>query len=434
VNRFLKVSPDVTIGILAADPSKSTTGGALLGDRIRMNSIQDDRVYMRSFATRGSALEVSRASAQAVDVLAAAGFDVIIVETSGIGQKDHSITDIADKSIYVMTAEYGAPSQLEKIDMLDLADFVVVNKCRKPGSEDAVREVTLRHIRSRKITVSHSEVDSILDLDLPIYATAANQFNNPGVNLLFADVLAGIGDGRRFQIDEDILRLLPTQGHKDFSRLRGLSTHYLDDIADTVENYHRKAQKQIEAAESCHALKRTLELMEGSEDGGEAVASLEKLYDRCKAKLDPMSAAFIEEWPAIKESYNQDKVVYKARGKDVEVPAKVKSLGGTRIPRVALPGYTSWGELLRFFYKENRPGQFPFTAGVFPFRRVQEDPRRQFAGEGSPEKTNKRLHYLCRNDPARRLSVAFDPITLYGESPSARPDVYGKIGESGVSI
>ena len=434
VNRFLKVSPDVTIGILAADPSKSTTGGALLGDRIRMNSIQDDRVYMRSFATRGSTSEVSRASAQAVDVLAAAGFDVVILETSGIGQKDHSITDIADKSIYVMTAEYGAPSQLEKIDMLDLADFVVVNKCRKPGSEDAVREVTLRHIRSRKITVSHSEVDSILDLDLPIYATVANQFNNPGVNLLFADVLEAIEDGRRYQIDQALLRLLSTEGHKDFSKLRGLSTHYLDDIADTIENYHRKAEEQIEAAEACHASKITLELIAGSGDGGEAVASLKKLYGRCKAKLDPAAAAFIEEWPAIKERYDQDYVVYKVRGKDIKVPAKVKTLGGSRIPRVALPGYKSWGELLRFFYKENLPGHFPFTAGVFPFRRVQEDPRRQFAGEGSPEKTNRRFHYLCGSDPAKRLSVAFDPITLYGESPSDRPDVYGKIGESGVSI
>ena len=435
INRFLKVSPDVTVGVLAVDPSKSIDGGALLGDRIRMNSIYNDRVYLRSFATRGSASEVSAACVAAVDVLKAAGFDVIILETSGIGQKDHSITDIADRSIYVMTAEYGAPTQLDKIDMLDLADFIVINKCRKPGSEDAVREVTVRRIKNNDISVSHAESRSILDLDLPIYATVANQFNNAGVNKLFKDILTALnGDKRRYELAQEVLELLTTAGHKDFTALRGLSTHYLEDIAETVEGYHRGAENQIEAAGQCQAVETSLVLLERAGGDGAATEALFKLRDECKAKLSNESAAFIKNWPAIQAQYAADKISYKVRGKDVSVAASVTSLAGSRIPRVALPTYRSWGELLRFHYKENLPGRFPFTAGVFPFKRTREDPKRQFAGEGGPEKTNKRFHYLCENEPAKRLSVAFDPITLYGESPAERPDVYGKIGESGVSI
>jgi len=436
VNRFLKVSQDVTVAILAVDPSKSTTGGALLGDRIRMNSIYHDRVYMRSFATRGSASEISNAAAEAICVLKAAGYDVIIVETSGIGQKDHSITDVSDQSIYVMTAEYGAPTQLDKIDMLDLADFIVVNKCLKPGSEDAVREVTLRHIRAHHIKVSHAEIGSILDLELPIYATVANQFNNPGLNQLFIDILNAFEKKhpRRYQIEENILGLLTTDGHKDFTRLRGLGTHYLDDIANTVENYHRKAEKAVENAERCYGLKKALEVIERDGDGTKTAEELKTLYDKYKAKLTADSVAFIEQWPATKEKYQQEEMVLPVREKQVKVHTGVKSLSGSRIPRVALPNYNSWGELLRYYYKENLPGCFPFTASVFPFQRAQEDPKRQFAGEGSPEKTNKRFHYLSRNDPSKRLSTAFDPITLYGENPDIKPDVYGKIGESGVSI
>ncbi|KPK76905.1 MAG: methylmalonyl-CoA mutase [Phycisphaerae bacterium SM23_30] len=435
VNRLLKVSSNITIGILAADPSKSTTGGALLGDRIRMNSIYNDRVYMRSFATRQSATEISEACTGAIRVLKGAGFDVIIVETSGIGQRDHSITEISDKSIYVMTAEYGAPSQLDKIDMLDRADFIVVNKCCKPGSEDAVREVTLRHIKNHNIPVSLAEIGSILDLELPIYATEANQFNNPGINQLFKDILAAFNHKKQdYQIDQDVLNLLTTQGHKDFTQLRGLSSHYLEDIAYIVENYHRKAAKEIETADKCYALKKSLETVKENGDQAGAAAVLEKLLNEHQAKLDPASITFLEDWPAIKQQYNQPEIVYQVRDKDIKVKTSVQSLSGSHIPRVALPSYTSWGELLRFCYKENLPGYFPFTASVFPFQRTQEDPKRQFAGEGSPEKTNKRFHYLSRNDPSKRLSTAFDPITLYGENPSTNPDVYGKIGESGVSI
>jgi len=436
VNRFLKVSEDVTVAILAVDPSKSTTGGALLGDRIRMNSIYNDRVFMRSFATRGSVTEISRAATDAISVLKAAGYDVIMVETSGIGQKDHSITDISDRSIYVMTAEYGAPTQLDKIDMLDRADFVVVNKCRKPGSEDAVREVTLRHIRTHSIKVSHAEIGSILDLDLPIYATVANQFNNPGLNKLFVDILKAFEKEhpRSYRVEENILALLTTKDHKDFSKLRGLGTHYLDDIANTVENYHRKSQKTVESSEKCYALKKSLEVIDSEGDGGGTADDLKELYDKYKSKLPADSIDFIEQWPTIREKYHQEEMVYQVRDKQVKVRTGVKSLSGSRIPRVALPSYKSWGDLLQYYYKENLPGCFPFTAGVFPFQRAQEDPKRQFAGEGSPEKTNKRFHYLSGNDPSKRLSTAFDPITLYGENPDVKPDVYGKIGESGVSI
>ncbi len=436
VNRFLKVSQDVTVAILAVDPSKSTTGGALLGDRIRMNSIYHDRVFMRSFATRGSVTEISTAASDAISVLKTAGYDVIIVETSGIGQKDHSITDISDKSIYVMTAEYGAPTQLDKIDMLDLADFVVVNKCRKPGSEDAIREVTLRHIRNHKIKMSHAEIGSILDLELPIYATVANQFNNPGLNKLLIDIVNAFEkeNPRSYRIDENILALLNTKDHKDFSKLRGLGTHYLDDIANTVENYHRKAQKTVENAERCYALKKTLEVIDIEGDGSKATDELKQLYNKYKAKLPADCADFIEQWPTIKEKYHQDEMVLLVRDKQVKIHTGVKSLSGSRIPRVALPGYKSWGDLLQYYYKENLPGCFPFTASVFPFQRAQEDPKRQFAGEETKKKTNKRFHYLSNNDPSKRLSTAFDPITLYGENPDMKPDVYGKIGESGVSI
>ena len=435
INRFLKVAPDVTIGILAVDPSKSTTGGAFLGDRIRMNYIYNDRVYMRSFATRQSTTEVSQAAIEAVDVLKSAGFDVIIIETSGIGQRDHQIAEISDKSVYVMTSEYGAPSQLDKIDMLDLADFIVVNKCRKQSSEDAVREVTMRYIRKHDIKISHLETGSILDLDLPIYSTEANQFNDPGLNKLFIDILVAFGkEERGFRTDEKVLDLLTTEGHKDFSRIRDGRTHYLEEIADTVQKYLRLVEKEVEKAETCYALKKSLEVLASSEEGEESKSALARLYNRHRRLLRPESAAFIEEWPEIKNKYSAEEASYRDRDRVIRVKTGTKSLGGSRIPKVALPGYRSWGDLLKFFYKENLPGCFPFTAGVFPFKRTQEDPRRQFAGEGSPEKTNRRLHYLSRNDEAKRLSIAFDPITLYGENPSKNPDVYGKIGESGVSI
>jgi methylmalonyl-CoA mutase len=435
VNRFLKVSPEVTIGILAADPSKSSTGGALLGDRIRMNSINSDRVYMRSFGTRESASEISQAAVPAIDVLKKAGFDIIILETCGIGQKDHWIAEISDKSIYVMTAEYGAPSQLEKIDMLDLADFIVINKCKKPGAEDALREVTLHYIKNQNIRVSHTELGSIFDLDLPIYATEANQFNNAGMNKLFKDILDAFGpDTRSYRIDENLLDLLSTEGHKDFSCLRGGSTDYLEGVAETIENYHRTAEREIETAEACFALKKSLELFRETADSGETADALARRFEHYMGKLNPASANFLEEWPKIKETYAGEEISFQVRGKDHKVKSSARSLSGSRIPKVSLPQYRSWGELLRFFYKENLPGRFPFTAGVFPFKRTEEDPKRQFAGEGGPEKTNKRLHYLSKNDATKRLSIAFDPITLYGENPSAQPDVYGKIGESGVSI
>lgn len=433
VHRFVKVLPGAGIGILAVDPTKSVSGGALLGDRIRMNAIYHDRVYMRSFATRGAGTEVSAALAGAIGVLESSGFDVILVETSGIGQGDSRIKAISDCCLYVMTQEFGAPTQLEKIDMLDLADFVVLNKCLKPGSEDALRELYLHRVKTQGLSVSVLANRSVTGLNLPIFATEANRFNDPGVNALFLALLEKMKQRNPgLRVDTEAAALMPVKGHKEFPRPAGSHGAYLDAVAGAVEKYHERARKEAQASDSCYCLKRSGDLL-----GGGAAAARAALEDAFREKwkaLLPETRRFIEAWPGIRERYSKDEVAYTVRGREIRVKADSETLSGTRVPKVALPDFMSWGELTRFFYKENLPGFFPFTAGVFPFKRTFEDPKRQFAGEGTPEKANKRFHYLCRNEKVKRLSVAFDPLTLYGENPAERPDIFGKIGESGVSV
>lgn len=434
--RFLKTSPDITIAVLAVDPSKSTTGGALLGDRIRMNSIYNDRVFFRSFATRGAQSELNPAVKHSINILKKAGFDLVIVETPGIGQGDSTITNIADYSIYVMTHEYGAPSQLDKIDMLDLADFVIINKADHIGSEDALREVILKYIRNKNIRVSLASKQSLFDLDVPVYATNASEFNNAGCNALFKGILEKVRQRpMTFTVDDKMVALLSTEKHRDFRPIHTRNTNYLAEIADTVKNYHKRVKREVELAKKCYSLKNTIQVLkEQQNDHHATISQLQTLFDHYYQSMHPETRQFLESWPKIKDLYSAETMTYRVRDKEICVQTFTESICGSKIPKVALPRYESWGELVEFFYKENLPGYFPFTAGVYPFKRTEEEPRRQFAGEGTPERTNRRFHYLCRNDRAKRLSVAFDGVTLYGEDPAYEPDIFGKVGESGVSI
>lgn len=430
INRFLKITTDFSIGVLTVDPSKRISGGALLGDRIRYNNIYDERIYFRSFATRGSASEISLALTDAIAVLKSCGFDLIIVETSGIGQGDSQAVDVSDFSIYVMTAEYGAPSQLDKIDMLEIASYIVINKFEKPGSEDAMREVMINYIRNHNLKVSHR--DSIFDLELPVFGTSSNQFNNHGVNKLFLYLLNLIQkQGKRnYQIRKKLLEILPTKQEFDYGLISSRRVNYLTEVADTVHKYHQYFEKEADCGGKCYSLKQSLELV--SDNNARQV-----LQEKFAALWDTLSAdsqKFLEEWENLKSAYQQDVFKYQVRDNEISVALFQKSLAGLKIPKVALPGFENWRDLLLFYYKENLPGCFPYTAAVFPFRRTNEDPKRQFAGEGSASRTNKRFHYLTRHEEAKRLSVAFDGITLYGEDPALEPDIYGKIGESGVSI
>lgn len=430
IGRFITFTKDIRIAVLAVDPSKSKTGGALLGDRIRYNQIYNDRVYFRSFATRGSANELSNSLKDSISVLKSCGFDLIIVETSGIGQGDSSITELVDKSVYVMTAEFGAPTQLEKIDMLDYADHIIINKFEKKGSEDALREVIIHYIRTHNLKVPHTK--PLFELDLPIYATSSNQFNNHGVNKFFKKILEYFKE--RFEkditINNQIVEMLPTELVRDFGLIENRRVNYLSEISDTVRNYHIKVQNEIEAANDVQAIKETVKQVEDTEIMKYLKAKFQDKWD----SLNDESKKMLSQWDEIKSQYSQDVLNYKIQGKEYSLELTNKSLSGTFIPKVAIPEYKSWGELLKFLYLENLPGYFPFTAGVFPFKRTTEDPKRQFAGEGGPERTNKRFHYLTKDDRSKRLSTAFDGITLYGEDPAIEPDIYGKIGESGVSI
>jgi len=430
VGRFLGATDGLRLGILAVDPTKSTTGGALLGDRIRYNQIYHPRVFFRSFATRHSHNELSAAIRDAIAVLRSCGFDLVFVETSGIGQGDSGVTAVSDRSMYVMTAEFGAPSQLEKIDMLDLADFKVINKFEKRGAEDALREVLIHHIRSRQLKVPRTV--PLEQLDLPVYATSSNQFNNHGLNRLFRDLLKLLQAerGGAFGLRPERLELLPTQLERDYGLLDNRRTNYLAEIAETVRDYHRRVAAESQAAGEAFALRESQALLEE----GPARDAVREKYQARWAALTPETRDLITGWDRIREEYQVEEIHYRIQGREVVIPLHYKSLSGSRVPKVALPRCQSWRELVQFLYKEQLPGYFPYTAGVFPFKRVTEDPKRQFAGEGGPERTNRRFHYLCQNDAAKRRSVACDGGTLYGEDPAADPDIYGKVGESGVSV
>ncbi len=428
IGKFISFT-DAKIGILAVDPSKSTTGGALLGDRIRYNQIYNNRVFFRSFATRKSKTEISVGLSDSILALKSCGFDIIFVETSGIGQGDSNITSLVDKSLYVMTSEFGAPSQLEKIDMLDLADFVAINKFEKRGSEDAYREVKIHFLRNRNLKVDKNV--PLDELELPVYACSSNQFNNPGVNRLFVDILSIVkNQNTSLSLKDNLIEMLPTKFDKYNGLLSTERVSYLSEISETVHNYRRKALEQVQLAEAAYSLVKTTEVLSDAK----LREQIESEYKNKYSELSEESRNFIESWDKIKNDMSQDELRYSIMGKEFTMNLFTKSLSGSNIPKVALPKYNDWANLLKYYYFENIPGSFPYTAGVFPFKRVTEDPKRQFAGEGSPERTNKRFHYLCANDNAKRLSVAFDGITLYAEDPDIQPDIYGKIGEAGVSV
>jgi len=421
IRRFINELPDKKVAILSVDPTKQKTGGALLGDRIRMNAIFSPNVYMRSLATRHSKSELSLAIKDAVAVTKAAGFDLVIVETSGIGQGDAGITEICDVSLYVMTSEFGAPSQLEKIDMIDFADLIVINKFERKGSEDAKRQVQKQYQRS------HMLFEKDID-DMPVYGTIASQFNDPGTNGLFAALIEKINDkmgtGWVTNFTKDALVekqnvIIPTDRR-----------YYLREISETVRGYHRKAEEQAGIARKLFQLEGAIEAVSDSA----VIAALEAVKQETEAKLTPESRKILDGWAKTREAYSGDKFVTRIRDKEIITVLKSKSLSGLDIPKVVLPKYKDYGEILRWVYQENVPGSFPYTAGVFPFKREGEDPKRQFAGEGTPERTNRRFHYLSKDDDAKRLSTAFDSVTLYGEDPDHRPDIFGKVGESGVSV
>jgi len=425
VRRYLVSNPDKTIGVVSVDPTRRKTGGALLGDRIRMNSLSNPRVYMRSLATRGANLVVSPFVQDAIDVLKFADFDLIFLETSGIGQSQTEIVDFSDLSVYVMTPEYGAPSQLEKIEMLDYADFVVINKFDKYGALDALRDVRKQVQRNRE------EFDKSPE-EMPVFPTIASQFNDDGVNKFFVALLEKLNSlGKKqytipdysTQIKHTTVYIVPPERRR-----------YLSEISETIRKYNRWVEEEKKTAQYLYGLKKTIDLLKKQGEDKEIIETLQHRFNRLYDKLDPASKKILENWEQTKERYRQEEYVYKVRDKEIRVKTYTETLSHTKIPKVAVPKYEDWGEILRWSYQENFPGFFPYTAGVFPFKREGEDPTRMFAGEGGPERTNKRFHYLSYGMPAARLSTAFDSVTLYGEDPDIRPDIYGKIGNSGVSV
>ncbi|EJL24913.1 fused isobutyryl-CoA mutase/GTPase IcmF [Brevibacillus sp. BC25] len=428
VRRFIRIYPEKTVAILSVDPSKQKSGGALLGDRIRMNANSTPRVYMRSLATRKSGMELSAALKDAIQVTRSAHFDLIIVETSGIGQGDAQVTEVCDVSMYVMTSEFGAPSQLEKIDMLDFADVIAINKFERKGSEDALREVRKQYRRNHQLF-------ELPDEKVPVYGTIASQFNDPGTNVLFAALMHRIVEKTSVDWSVEHLDTTPVRIHKT-SLIPTERINYLQDIANTVRQYRAYAEEQSLIARKLFQLQGAKETVLASGDSAavELAAVLDKQIVLFEEKLHPECRRILENWPKLKEAYRKDQFVTKIRDKELVTKLFSESLSGTRISKVAVPDYEDWGEILKWSLKENVPGEFPYTAGVFPFKREGEDPKRQFAGEGTPERTNRRFHFLSQNDEAKRLSTAFDSVTLYGEDPDYRPDIYGKIGTSGVSI
>ena len=425
IRRFLNEISDKRVAVLSVDPTKQKTGGALLGDRIRMNAIFSDRIYMRSLATRSSRSEVSLALKDAISVVKAAGFDLIIVETSGIGQGDAAIAELCDVSLYVMTSEFGAPSQLEKIDMLDYADMVVINKFERKGSEDALRQVQKQYQRNRGLF----DQDYI---EMPVYGTIASQFNDAGTNQLFAALIEVLNEKKNLNWATSFSKKGTVE--KQNVIIPNDRRYYLREIADTVRQYKKTAENQAEIARRLYQVEGALREVEKTEKNEAVVAALQNIRNEIAMQLTDESKSILDNWEKFTQKYAQEQLVTVVRDKEIITALKTKSLSGLMIPKVSLPKYKDFGDILLWVYKENVPGYFPYTAGVFPFKREGEDPKRQFAGEGSPVKTNKRFHYLSKDDTAKRLSTAFDSVTLYGEDPDYRPDIFGKIGESGVNV
>ncbi len=427
VRRFVLDFKDKNIAIISVDPSKRKTGGALLGDRIRMNSINREGVYMRSLATRQSNLALSKHVQAAVDILKAADYDLIILETSGIGQSDTEIVDHSDVSLYVMTPEYGAATQLEKIDMLDFADIIAINKFDKRGALDALRDVKKQYLRNHQLWDTPME-------EMPVYGTIASQFNDPGMNTLYRRIIdlvnekTGVNLHSNYTVTDEMsekIYIIPPN-----------KTRYLSEISENNRQYDRWGEKQEALARRLFGIRHTIDTLheQDIENKESLITDLEKTYADLALDLDGRCQRILDSWEGKKAAYAADEFVYKVRNREIRVPTYSKSLSHSRIPRVVLPKFKDWGEILRWSLQENVPGEFPFTAGVFPFKRKGEDPTRMFAGEGGPERTNRRFHYVSIDMPANRLSTAFDSVTLYGEDPDYRPDIYGKVGNSGVSI
>ncbi|MBT1688761.1 methylmalonyl-CoA mutase family protein [Dawidia soli] len=427
VRRFLIDFKDKTLGIISVDPSKRKTGGALLGDRIRMNAINNPRVFMRSLATRQSNLALSAYVKEAIQVLKAAGFDLIILETSGIGQSDTEILDHSDVSLYIMTPEYGAATQLEKIDMLDFADVIALNKFDKRGALDALRDVKKQYQRNHQLWNSPAE-------GMPVFGTIASQFNDPGTNQLYKHVMDTIAEktGAPLQSSFEITREM---SEKIFV-IPPHRTRYLSEIAENNRGYDGWVKDQATIAQKLYALRTAMDTVRelAPEDKDRLLKGLEEQFEKLKLGLDPRNWKLLENWPALVAQYKGPLFKFKVRDKEIGIKTHAESLSHLQIPKVSLPRYEAWGELLQWNLQENVPGEFPYTAGIYPFKREGEDPTRMFAGEGGPERTNRRFHYVSMAMPAKRLSTAFDSVTLYGNDPDYRPDIYGKIGNSGVSI
>ena len=425
VRRFLLDNPSKTMAIISIDPSKRKTGGALLGDRIRMNAIHNERVYMRSMATRQANLAMSTHVDDAVAILKVAGYDLVIVETSGIGQSDTQITEHCDASLYVMTPEYGAATQLEKIDMLDYADIVALNKFDKRGAMDALRDVRKQYQRNHKLF--ETDVDQ-----MPVFGTIASQFNDPGMNSLYRCIMDTLdaktnsafnsdwasGD----ELSEKIFVIPPSRNR------------YLSEISESNRSYDETGRKQRRIAQRLYSLHETMQHLKETKGSDELLSSLQETYEALNEQLLPESRKLIESWSEEQQRYKNEVYSFNVRDKEINIQTHTKSLSHSDIPKVVSPRYEAWGDVLQWRWQENFPGQFPYTAGIYPFKREGEDPTRMFAGEGSPERTNRRFHYVSMDMPAKRLSTAFDSVTLYGRNPDTRPDIYGKIGNSGVSI
>ncbi|MGD9875626.1 fused isobutyryl-CoA mutase/GTPase IcmF [Desulfococcus sp.] len=427
--RILHDIGEIHVAIISSDPSRRKTGGALLGDRIRMNAINSPRVYMRSVATRQSNSEIPEFLGDAVNVIKAAGFDLVIVETAGIGQGDSKISDLVDVSVYVMTSEFGAASQLEKIDMLDYADLVVVNKFEKRGGEDAVRDV-------RKQVQRNRQAWSVKPEDLPVFGTIASKFNDDGVTAFYHALIDAVEEKTGVGFETCLPRPEAKTSSSKTIIIPPERTRYLSEIAEAIRDYHKKTERQAQAVRKSWHLKEAMAALGGGLEGDAPTLlnRFRKELAAAEAALENETRDLLAQWKRFKESYTQDELVYTVRDREIRVPLYTESLCHKKIPKVALPGYTDPGEIYRWMRRENLPGYFPYTAGVFPLKRVGEDPTRMFAGEGDPARTNRRFKLLSGEYEAKRLSTAFDSVTLYGYDPDRRPDIYGKVGNSGVSI
>ncbi|MES2544019.1 MAG: methylmalonyl-CoA mutase family protein [Bacteroidota bacterium] len=442
VRRFLIDFPEKTIGLISVDPSKRKTGGALLGDRIRMNAINNPRVYMRSLATRQSNLALSKYVADAIQVIKAANYDLIILETSGIGQSDTEIMDHSDVSLYVMTPEFGAATQLEKIDMLDFADLVALNKFDKRGALDAIRDVKKQYQRNHNLWDVNPD-------QMPVFGTIASQFNDPGMNTLYKAIMDKIVEKTESDL-KSTFKITREMSEKIFV-IPPHRTRYLSEIAENNRKYDATALSQQKVAQKLFGIFKTLESVSGKVpvikktgiDENSVTADAENKvfinlllsqFDKVKMDLDAYNWEIILTWDEKVNKYKNPVYTFKVRDKEIKIATHTESLSHSQIPKVALPKYEAWGDVLRWCLQENVPGEFPFASGLYPFKREGEDPSRMFAGEGGPERTNKRFHYVSAGLPAKRLSTAFDSVTLYGNDPHLRPDIYGKIGNAGVSI